>query len=40
MLLLAAALVVIGLSMELRPLMHLKNQLAARDATSLSPIKA
>jgi len=40
MLLLAAALVVIGLSMELRPLMHLKNQLATRDATSLSPIKA
>lgn len=39
MLLLAIALVVIGLTMELRPLMHLKNQLAARDATSLSPIK-
>jgi len=40
MLLLAVALAVIGLTMELRPLMHLKNQLAARDATSLSPIKA
>ena len=39
MLLLAIALVVIGLTMELRPLMHLKNQLAARDATSLSPIR-
>jgi two-component system sensor histidine kinase TctE len=39
MLLLAIALVVIGLTMELRPLMQLKNQLAARDATSLSPIR-
>ncbi|MEO6919309.1 MAG: sensor histidine kinase [Collimonas sp.] len=40
MLLLAIALVVIGLTMELRPLMHLKDQLASRDATSLSPIRA
>jgi two-component system sensor histidine kinase TctE len=39
MLLLAIALVVIGLTMELRPLMNLKDQLAMRDATSLSPIK-
>jgi two-component system sensor histidine kinase TctE len=40
MLLLAALLVVLGLSMELRPLMHLKDQLASRDSTSVSPIKA
>ena len=39
MLLLAIALVVIGLTIELRPLMNLKDQLALRDATSLSPIK-
>lgn len=39
MLILAVALVVIGLTMELRPIMHLKDQLAARDATSMSPIK-
>ncbi|SFA77314.1 two-component system, OmpR family, sensor histidine kinase TctE [Collimonas sp. OK607] len=39
MLLLAAILVVLGLTMELRPLMHLKDQLASRDSTSVSPIR-
>lgn len=40
MLILAIALVVVGLTMELRPIMRLKDELAMRDPMSLSPIRA
>lgn len=40
MLILAIALVVVGLTMELRPFMRLKDELATRDPMSLSPIRA
>ena len=40
MLMLAIALVVIGLTIELRPILRLKDDLATRDPMSLSPIKA
>ncbi|PUA16619.1 sensor histidine kinase [Glaciimonas sp. PCH181] len=40
MLILAIALVVIGLTIELRPILRLKDDLATRDPMSLSPIKA
>ncbi|MGZ9709888.1 sensor histidine kinase [Glaciimonas sp. GNP009] len=39
MLILAIALVVVGLTIELRPIMRLKDDLAGRDPMSLSPIK-
>ncbi|KAF3997782.1 sensor histidine kinase [Glaciimonas immobilis] len=39
MLILAIALVVVGLTIELRPIMRLKDDLASRDPMSLSPIK-
>ncbi|MFC5474076.1 sensor histidine kinase N-terminal domain-containing protein [Paraherbaspirillum soli] len=39
MLILAIALVVLGLSMELRPIMRLKDELAVRDSMSLSPLR-
>lgn len=39
MLILAITLVVVGLTIELRPIMRLKDDLASRDPMSLSPIK-
>lgn len=40
MLLLAIALVVVGLTMELRPLLRVTDELATRDAASLTPLLA
>ncbi|MGS0743173.1 sensor histidine kinase [Glaciimonas sp. GG7] len=40
MLMLAIALVVVGLTIELRPIMRLKDDLTMRDPMSLTPIKA
>ncbi len=40
MLLLAIALVVVGLTMELRPILRVKDELAAREPNSLTPLRA
>jgi two-component system sensor histidine kinase TctE len=40
LLLLAVALVVLGLTIELRPILAVKDELAARDPNSLSPLRA
>ena len=40
MLLLAVALVVVGLTIELRPILRVKDELAAREPNSLTPLRA